>query len=247
MARSDQPEDQRGPWGQPGFLAAAGVIALLAILGVVVAVSGGGGESNESSRAAPPADQPATRAPTGVGDSSACDLPAGNTSVPTSALPDTRWELVGSMAAPNAPETHGPARTVAGFRTCFAHTPTGALYAAVNLWAASTAAPAADVLSTLAADTPVRPEAVRDARGQGADVRLDDEGTLQVAGFNFVSYDENNASINLAFRLENGGLLRIPATVRWEDGDWKYVIPPGGDPGAGQLKDLSGYVPWAGA
>lgn len=244
MAHSEHPEDDRGPWTQPGFLAAAGVIALLAILGVVVALSGGGGEST---RSAPPAAPPAPREPTDVGNASACDLPVGNASVPTSGLPDTRWELVGSMAAPTAPETHGPARTVDGFRTCFAHTPTGALYAAVNLWAASTAAPAAEVLSTLGADTPVRPEAVRDAREQGADVRLDDEGTLQVAGFNFVSYDENNASINLAFRLENGGLLRIPAAVRWEDGDWKYVIPPAGDPGAGQLKDLSGYVEWAGA
>jgi hypothetical protein len=53
--------------------------------------------------------------------------------VPVAAPPDTEWELVGTVAAPTAPETIGSGVVDDGLRSCFARSPLGTLYAAVNV------------------------------------------------------------------------------------------------------------------
>ena len=232
-------------WSERWFIAAGAVLALIVALGVVVAISGGG---TKSTTAAPPTDAspPAagsTRAAPVASNSGGCSLKAGSQVVPTSAPPNTRWELVGSMAAPSAPALYGPEKDIGGFRTCYADSPTGALFAAVGFWAAGTALPDADVLQHLAAHTAVRNQAIRDARARGSVPSLANGSHPQIAGFSFLSYSPSTATINIAFRVQNG-LVTAPTTMQWEAGDWRYVIPPTGNPGGGQVPTLDGYVAW---
>ena len=84
-------------------------------------IAGGVPRPRRSTSAAPAA----RRRPRGA----SCLL--GDQTVPVTPPADTEWELVGRVVAPTAPEVYGPAVTDP-VRSCFARTPTGALYAAVN-------------------------------------------------------------------------------------------------------------------
>ena len=235
-------------WTQRRFVASAVLIAVLVLLAVLMAATGGEREtgSRPAVSASPPPASPKPAAGRAAAGLSGCSLPPGSQSVPQVA-PQTAWQLVGSMAAPRAPATVGPQRTVDGFRVCFAHSPLGALFAAVSFWAEGTAAPSAAVYEHLAADTPLRAQAIAAAHSDGAG-RLDSLTKVQVAGYAFTSYDGVTAVVTLAFQLSDGAFVSVPTTLRWESGDWRYVIAAGGTvPGAAQILDLDGYVAFRGA
>jgi len=234
-------DDAENVWTQPRFVTAAIVVGLIVVLGIVLAVTSGNGDKTAASPAAP--NPPASSAPAA---SRGCDLPAGSQSVPVDTPQGTRWELVGKMIAPTAPKTYGPAVVKDGFRTCFAHSPMGALYATVNFWATGTAKPAAEVLRKLAA-----PSAARD-KGINASLGDDEPGlartsSLQVAGFSFSSYSRSRAGIKLALRAENGRLVQIDTTMLWTRGDWRYEVPLDQRPPTSPVNDLSAFIAWKGA
>jgi hypothetical protein len=235
-------ESDRSPFGQRGFVLSAATLAVVGLLALAVAVSGSG-----SGARAPRRIVNATTA--GGRDASAgglggCSLPAGSQQVPTTA-PASDWALVGSMAAPNSPGSIGPQRTVDGFRVCFAHSPLGALYAAVNFWAAGTASSPASVYEHLAADTPSRANVV--AQSQGNADRLDSSGPVALAGFEFNAYSPSSADLSVVLQGASGALVSVACTMVWQHDDWRYVIPPSGAPAAGQIQSLEGYVPWSDA
>ncbi len=182
MSAKQADQQQRSWWTERRFVASAAVIAVLMMSAVLVLVTGGGRKAanRPAASASPPSSAP-TRARRGPAGSSGCSLPPGSQSIPQAA-PQTAWQLVGSMAAPSAPATLGPQRTVDGFRVCFAHSPLGALFAAVNFWAEGTAAPPGAVYEHLAADTPLRAQAITAAQTDGAG-RLDALTKVQVAGY----------------------------------------------------------------
>jgi len=243
----DSDEGTPAPWTQPRFVFAAVGLGLIAVFGLVLVVTGPSGPAGQEARRAPaPAVSPSPAATADVA-ASACGLDRGEQDVPVAAPGDSRWELVGTMAAPTAPALHGPGSVDDGFRACFAHSPMGALYAAISFWAMSTAKPAADVMERLTARTAERRRAIRDARAAGDEPELDRTTTLQIAGFRFVSYDGGGAVIELVVRVSNGGLASLPTTMRWEDGDWRYVVPLDGDPDVRQVPSLAGYAAWSGA
>jgi hypothetical protein len=157
---------------------------------------------------------------------------------------DGKLGVVGSMAAPSSPSI-GPGRTIGGFRQCFAHSPTGALFSAVNFWAAGTAYAPSRVYAQLAADTASRAQAMRFS--QGDDSRLSDGGQVQLAGFEFNSYSPSEADLSIVLQSTGGQLVTIACTMLWHQGDWRYEIPPSGAPAAGQILSLDGYVAWSDA
>lgn len=237
--RSADTADEKSAWTQPGFIAAAAVVALIALLGIILAFSGGSnGEAQNPAASPPPPPAQGGSATT----SSVCGLAAGDQEVPDTA-PTADWELVGKMIAPTAPPTYGPGRVVDGFRTCFQQSPMGALYAAVNFWATLTAKTDGETYRRLAVDSRARDRAIAAAKGQRAP-QLDG---LQVAGFAFSSYARDRASVRLAFRLESGGLASADTPLVWKEGDWRYEVPL--DQGRGsvaQLTDLGGFIAWKG-
>jgi hypothetical protein len=234
-------QSDRSPFSQWGFVLSAATLAVLGLFAVVVALSGA--SATRGSRTPGRVSTPATGARGGSpGGLQGCSLPAGAQQVPSTA-PAAGWVLVGSMAAPSRPSTIGPQRTVNGFRVCFAHSPLGALYAAVNFWAAGTAFSPATVYEHLAADTPSREKVV--AQSQGSANRLDSSGPVALAGFEFNAYSPSSADLSVVLQGSSGALVSVACTMVWQQDDWRYVIPPSGAPAAGQIQSLDGYVPWS--
>lgn len=251
-----------GLLSNPRFLAAAAVLGVLVVLAVVLAIIGPG---DDGTRGATP-EATSSSAPSGSASESsgssgsqqggsACGLAAGSQQIPTSA-PEADWELVGTVAAPSAPDTVGPADTRDGVRRCFAASPTGALFAAVNFVATTSDADLrADAVRQLAARGAGRTAALKAATATGGSSGNGGNGggasstKFQVAGFAVLNADDRASAVELAFRANTGALIRLPVSLRWEQGDWKVVLPPDGDLYAalGSLPDLTGYIPWSGA
>lgn len=243
--------DERSPWTQPGFIAAAAVVAIIVVLGLVIVVTGRGSDSQaQNAPAASPPASPAAPSPSADPNVSACGLPAGSQEIPAT-TPRTRWELVGQVAAPTAPESIGPARVDGGFRSCFAHSPIGALYAAVNA-IAMTAAPKQreEFIRKLTRPGVGRDRALAEL-GRSSDVG-NASTTLQVQGFRITDYRKGSAVVDLAFRVASGaqaGSVHLPLALRWRKGDWNLALPDTGQPfdGMARLASMSDYVPWNGA
>jgi hypothetical protein len=233
-------EDQN-PLTKPKFIISAVVVAIIVALGIILALipRGGGMASPEPSTTS---TSTSSGQPTATSAASVCGLPSGDQAKPATTPTDTKWELVGKIAAPTSPTQFGPGKTEAnGLRSCFAHSPTGALYAAANMTALSSAGKADLVYQQLAVPSPER-----DAVLKSSPTAAPNSVTAQLAGFTFRSYEADRAVIDLAFKGANGTFVSIPVPLQWYEGDWKFVVPATGDTGARQLSDLSGYVEWAG-
>ena len=233
-------EDQN-PLTKPKFIISAVVVAIIVALGIILALIPKGSQ-------APTADpgttgtSAASAQPSAAAAASVCGLPAGSQAKPATTPADTKWELIGKIAAPTSPKQYGPGKTAAnGLRSCFAHSPTGALYAAASMTALSSVGKAALVYEHLAVPSPER-----DAVLKSSPTAATNSVTAQLAGFTFRSYDEDRAVIDLAFKGANGALVSIPVPLQWYEGDWKFVVPATGDTGARQISDLGGYIEWAG-
>jgi hypothetical protein len=242
-----------GLLSNPRFLAAAVVVGLLVVLAVVLAILGPADDDGTPGADPGPGTSTTTSSPdaseaSGNGGGSVCGLDRGSQQIPTTA-PEADWELVGTVAAPHAPDTIGPGETSDGLRQCFAQSPTGALFAAVNFVATTSDADLrADAVRQLAARGQGRTAALKAATSNGSGSG-ESSTKFQVAGFAVLNYDSRSSAVELAFRANTGGLIRLPVSLRWEQGDWKVVLPPDGDLYAalGNLPDLTGYVPWSGA
>jgi hypothetical protein len=233
-------EDQ-SPLTKPKFIISAVVVAIIVALGIILALlpNGGGTPTAEPSNAG---STTASTKPSEAAAASVCGLPSGDQNKPATTPTDTKWELVGKIAAPTSPAQFGPGKTEAnGLRSCFAHSPTGALYAAANMTALSAAGKADLVYKQLALPSPER-----DAVLKSSPTAAPSSVTAQLAGFTFRSYDADRAVIDLAFKGANGTFISIPVPLQWYGGDWKFVVPATGDTGARQITDLGGYIQWSG-
>ena len=83
------------------------------------------------------------------------------------------------MQVPQSPTVYGPQRADGPWETCFAHSPSGALLAAMNFYAEGTAAAPSAVLAHLAVNV-----TAADMTGGG----LDANGPVQLAGYRYVAY-----------------------------------------------------------
>lgn len=232
------------PFQSLGGKLALGVIALLVVAAVIVAIS-------FATRGSDPTPSPSASSTAGPvsdpDDASTCGLEGFETENSLEAAPVAEWELVGTVAAPLAPEGAGPGRVGAdGFRSCYAHTAEGALFAAVSYFAV-----ASDVRLL-----PRVPDLLEEGLGKdaaianAADNPSPSSSRLQVAGFKINSYDENEAVVDVAWNVtsEGGALVSFPTVLHWQDGDWKVVVTDDGQfpYAAAALPNLAGYIPWAG-
>lgn len=236
--------DSQSPFRSRGFIVAAIVVGAIVLAAIVVLVTSllGGGNNN-----ADPTPAPTTSASTepGSADPSVCGLEGYEESGTLDTAPNNEWELVGTVAAPVDADGAGPGVVEAnGFRSCYAHTPEGALFAAVGYVAVSSDARNATRLYELLASGPVRDQLeATPAAGDPSSTRL------QVAGFKINSYSGDEATVDVAWTVtsQSGALVSLPTVLKWEDGDWKVVIGGNGPPFApSPLENLGGYVPWAG-
>lgn len=228
------------PFASRGFIAAAIVIGVILLAGVIVLVTS---LTAPHHPVATPTSSPS--APVASGDDkSVCGLPGFEKDSSLTAAPDTKWELAGTVAAPTDPKGAGPGRIDDGIRTCYAHTAEGALFAAVGYIAVASDARNTPRLYELLADGPVRDQLqATPSPGEASSARL------QVAGFKINAYSATEATVDVAWQVTSSGsqLVSFPTVLRWEHGDWKVVIDKNGPPFApSPLESLGGYTPWAG-
>jgi hypothetical protein len=229
-------DDERSPWSRASVLFSGAFLLALVLLGIVLATTAGTDNSpGDAVDTQTPARRPAT---TQVqAGASVCSLPAGSQTVPYSSPPAAQWGTVGSMQVPQNPALFGPQRTDGPWDTCFAHDPSGALLAAMNLWAEGTAVAPSALAARLAVGAP---------KNLGSEVQLDSDGPIQFAGYRYGSYTPAVAQVVIVFRGPEGKLLAVATTMVWAGGDWKYLFPSDGSPAMQVLADLSGYVQWSG-
>lgn len=249
MSQSTESTTESNPFTKPGFIIAAALaVALIAATIVIFLLPKGQGnaqpapapaETNGSATASPSASAGA--------DKSVCGLPSSSEALLGSA-PTSEWELVGKMATPTDPKI-GPGTTdESGFRSCFAHSPTGALYAAMNV--AALGSSGSTELQQKLADKLLVPGTGREAamREVAADTSTAPSTPIQVEGFLIKSYTSSEADIDLAFSTETGALGSTTFSMRWLDGDWKVKPADNGVTfgNISQLRDLSGFILWSG-
>lgn len=235
--------ETKSPFRGRGFIAAAvviGVIVLAAIVVLVTSLTGGGDEPE-----ARPTGTPTATPTSSAADESICGLEGVDTENTLTSAPATEWELVGTVVAPTDPEGTGPGVTEEnGFRSCYAHTAEGALFAAVSYVAVNSDSRNTARLYELLAAGPVRDELQSISQpGEASATRL------QVAGFKINSYTSDEAVVDVAWQItsDGGSLVSMPTVVKWEDGDWKvYIAEDGPTFAASPLANLGGYIPWAG-
>lgn len=175
-----------------------------------------------------------------------CGLPAGDQTVPLSAPAADGWEVSRRVVVPRSSK-FGPGTTDAdGFRHCFAHSPTGALYAAYSAIAAI-------------ADQTVRVPTVKKLMVPGPatdsliqEVSAEDPAastaTVQPVGYRIVDAAPDRVTVMLAMPVESV-YMSVSLTLVWSQDDWRVQPPqPGEAVGAPftQHRDLDDFVKWSG-
>jgi hypothetical protein len=207
--------------------------------------SGSSGSGSGEKVAVPAGTQAGMGSGAGSG-ASGCGLPAGDQAVPSQAPVTGGWEISRRVAVPRS-DAYGPAKTDAdGFRRCFAHSPTGALFAAYNAVAALAdqrqAIPTVQKLMIPGANTDAL---IQELRKESPST---DSSATQTAGFRILDADQDRATIMLAVPVESA-YMSLTLTLVWHAGDWRVQPPlPGNPVGApfSQHSDLDDFVAWSG-
>lgn len=235
------------PWyTERGVIASAALLAVILVIGgVAVLSSGSGGDGQATPDARTRAAAPAARHVDTGG--SMCGLPVGNTDKPVGP-PDATWKLVGTVAVPNSPQ-FGPGVAQGIRRVCFAHSPTGALFAAASFLAVASS-PDRDVktLRAILAETHARNVLLRQSTEPS-----DPFARVQIAGFRVTVASRDMVVVDLALQTnKRGAIVAMSLPMRWEQrkegGDWRFMITDPERPYVGaQIDDLRDYVRWSGA
>ena len=244
---SSSRQPRRDPWLVLSAVV-VGLVVLLAVFLVVRPKSGG----HSSTSAGPAGSGPASVA----ASASAGSVDLGGTgwapsdhdsSVPESAPTDVTWQIVNTVALPVS-RSAGPLITNGVIGRCYAHTPRGAVMAALNLtYRVAIEAPQTTVLDQQA--VPSTGEQTLRANLQTVTQSFQPGDAAQIAGFRVVSYTPDTTVIALVNGRQNASTLKeSDVTVQWNGGDWKLVIQPDGSIGtqAVHINSLAGYVPFGG-
>ena len=245
--------------GVPGarriILPAAAVAAILLGAGLAFALAGRSPASRSPAAAATAPASPAGAAGSGG---------QGQPQVPKVSLAGVRWSGFYGVELPVSAQA-GPFDTSGGgVAAGFAHTPLGALLAAVNIGVRANAQWGPRIFTTVIRGQVTGPDAA--ALLAGCQAAYDQAaqsdgvtggqplGTVDVTeqAFRWITYTPAAAILDLvsAGPGSNGATVRasVQMEVVWDGGDWKVVAPPGGDWGnsAAELSSLAGYTAFPG-
>ena len=240
--------------GAPGarrlILPAAAVAALLLGTGLAFALTG-----RPVASRSPAALATAPASPAGAAGSGR----AGQPQVPRVSFASVRWSGFHGIELPVSAQA-GPYDTGGGVATGFAHTPLGALMAAVNIGVRANAQWGPRIFTTVIRGQVTGPDAAAllagcqaayDQAAQSAGVTGGQPlGTAVVTeqAFRWITYTPAAAILDLAVAGPGDGGATVRASVQmeviWDGGGWKVVAPPGGDWGnsAAALSSLDGYT-----
>lgn len=233
-------EDQN-PLTQPKFIISAVVVAIIVALGIILALVPKGGET-PTAEPSNSGSSTASAQPSEAAAASVCGLPSGDQAKPATTSTDTKWELIGKIAAPTSPTQYGPGKTEDnGLRSCFAHSPTGALYAGANMIVLGSSGRPDLLAQNLVVEGPERDKMLSEPPTSAPTT-----AAFQIAGYKVVDYSGDRAVIEYGLTAANGSVGSVPVAMQWQGGDWKWVLPATGMAEARQLSDLNGFISWAG-
>ncbi|MEV6284483.1 hypothetical protein [Kribbella sp. NPDC051770] len=261
-------------WESRGFVASAIVIGAVVVCLVVWLVAGGARSGTPDSRQSPsvtptqvgptddssddPTEPPATPdppsstpsvppTPSGTGGCRAKNPPQR---IPREAPGAVSWQFETNMLIPLQAQGGPAVQDAKGLRSCFAHSPTGAVLAAmVTLGQIRNPQLTEAVLRTRIAPGDGRTLALKAVRTSPTPRNTGQ--TSQFTGFKVIDYLPNRAIISIAVRLDSQKVAGLPVTLLWQDNDWKLVLQPDGSFNGAVapdvLQSLEGYVRFGGA
>ena len=240
---SEEVNSPRPRWLVP--VIAAGFLAALAVW--VIASPGhslrAGSHHHPVTRQA--ASSPSIPSPSATASPSSLDQ-----SVPDSPPPGVTWQIIDTVALPFSAGA-GPASVADGIPSGFAHTPTGALVAMVQIDFRHLIEPNfVAVTQADVANTPGRAKFFNLVEADGLTNPANPEpGTyLQLAGFQFVSYTTSTAVIQLLTARPDGSYQVSTLSVAWDGDDWQLVLQADGTDSPNQqiVSSPVGFVLWGG-
>jgi hypothetical protein len=234
---------------RPRYVVPLIAVGFLAALMIWVLVSPGEGGSRNP---APPQHHVShvVRTPTVLLPTSKGSPTAPDESVPDAPPNGITWQIIDTVALPFS-DSAGPSQVTEGIPSGFAHTPTGALVALVQIDFRHLIEPNFVAVTTAdVANTTGRAEFFRLVKaGRLANPAHPAPGTyLQLAGFEFVSYTSSNAVIQLLTARTDGTYQVSTLSVTWDGTDWQLVLQPNGTDSPNQQIVASpvGFVLWGG-
>ncbi|HZX08978.1 hypothetical protein [Kribbella sp.] len=271
-------ENSRSFFEERGFIASAIIIGAVLICLVVWFMARG-----TNSPAAAPSQSPSTPAPTGQptaveptgapatpintpppatqtappppnSHTGGCHDKSPEQGIPRAAAPTAvTWQYEAQMLVP-LQAANGPATTSPdGVRSCFSHSPTGAVLAAmVLLGQVQNSAVSVAALKDRVLPGPGKTLAMAAAEKE-ARTPPTDPGSVQFAGFKVLYYPQNatQAIVQIACDLNRKAYGAIQVTMQWYRSDWYAVLQDDGtfngtvEPDI--LSSLDGYVRFSGS
>lgn len=263
-----------GFWQERGFVAGAvvlGAVVICVLLWLVVGNTGGNQAQPRPTPVPTATDRPTTAPtedPTGP-PATPSDDPTSTptprppkpgtggcrTAKPDQAIPrvapaGVTWQFEDDMLFPLQQEAGPAVMDRNGVRSCFAHSPTGAVFATFTLLAQiKNPALTTDVLATRIAPGPGRDKAVADNRATPTPRSEAKSG--QFAGFKIIDYEPTRAIVSIAVRFDERTTAALPVTMVWDGRDWKGKLQADGSFNGSTEPDLLGslesYVGFQGA
>ncbi|MFJ3825992.1 hypothetical protein [Streptomyces nodosus] len=249
--------EPQNPYTRPGFIASAGVIAvIIALIPVLILTSGGDDSSDDKASGTQNSSQAVASPSVSASEQqeetqSSCpvlkDITTDTASINELAPIGLSWKKFGPINLP-ASKDAGPAVIDGQVARCYAHTPRGALLALTNISIRSANGP--DWREVVAQQ--VYPNEAQEVFEQGvAASRVDQtsdfpSSTPTLAGYKLISYTPDTAVIDLAFDTPGGMVLTMVLTARWHEGDWKQQMSPNGGQSESVVKrfNADGYTPF---
>lgn len=251
-------ENKGGLLARSWFPVAVVVVVVLVVAGIWLAVTDPSPQPAATAPTlptasvvpAPPSPAATTPAAAPVKSDSVCGLPGLAKEGTVSLAPaTTAWTYEGRTAYPTTQSAGPGGQSPQGWRSCFAHTPEGAVTAAAYVLAignSSNFQRKKGWASYALADSPI-PKSQRVTAAVGSESTSGSR--VELLGFRLLSYDGASAQVEVAFRLSLTGRTGYYGAVyplRWQDGDWKVYLATKDNPfGLVQVPDLSGYIPWS--
>lgn len=245
--RREQPDDDSEPyWRQRGWQMSAGFIALVVVMGALVALTSsgsgsGGGTARAKASKGPLSDT--AKLVNGRPKDCATDDSAGD-ALPTAVPTDITWRTLGIVQVPVS-SSAGPTRFQGALWWCFAHTPTGAALAATVI-PTQMSEPGWRTVTAQQVVSGKGREMFEFLRSQTTDtVRRSDGSSSSYVGFDVLSYTSTAATVALLIKGSEG-FLTTSVEMRWSDGDWKVLAGSDGSLTSGltTVQNAGRYLVW---
>jgi hypothetical protein len=256
MVNSGRASGGSGEWNKPfwqqrGWLLSAAFMAVLLIVGVVAVVSSGGDTPPRADSGPEPTGTtvPSASASDGEGTEArpdGCRTDDSDQTKPTAAPKDFAWKANGTGLVPVS-RTAGPLKFDGPVWSCYAHTPTGAVFAAHGIADHFSYEGWREVFERQVVPGPGRDAMIAKRENEKDKSTSGQTGAGGYAGFSILSYSKDEATVMLLIRGPSKGQFgAVSLTLQWHEGDWKIAPDPDGTVYSGmvEVSGTNGFVMW---